>query len=133
MAENPDIDIFCFTETHKEGDEAMDMMNFMDSMGYKPVCTPARQKGQTLRAGGANQATSRKYKSSSLRFLAKKEYQTMGLGTSGKGQKIRAGPIDFWDFTVQQVQTDELPVNAINLYLDASEGMGLTNNRKWKR
>ena len=122
-------DLVVMPETHAPAHQSQELLQFLDSHGWKGILTPATLSPKATNSGGLIMGARKRWCTHSFRHLAADFDQTVGLKGTSKEDFV-PGPIDFRDFCALQWRLASISVTFIGVYLTASVGMAGVNIRK---
>ena len=102
------------------------MVDDWDQAGFKAVVSPCRPSPRAERSGGAVAGIRKSFTSHTLRHLAAREEQTVGL----RQASFTPGPIDFHDIVALVWYLGGISLTVIGAYLDPGIGMTGVNIAK---
>ncbi|CAK0856487.1 unnamed protein product, partial [Prorocentrum cordatum] len=124
-------DVIIFPETHVGADGTNEIVEHLDFRGFKAVVTPSVKNKRSELAGGIGMAMRGFLSVTSMRHLAAKKEQAVGLRyLDGDWEP---GPIDFQDMVAAQWRWRGQSVLIIGMYLTSSIGMSGENHQKMAR
>ncbi|CAK0808313.1 unnamed protein product [Prorocentrum cordatum] len=124
-------DVIIFPETHVGADGTNEIVEHLDFRGFKAVVTPSVKNKRSELAGGIGMAIRGFLSVTSMRHLAAKKEQAVGLRVLDGDWE--PGPIDFQDMVAAQWRWRGQSVLVIGMYLTSSIGMSGENHQKMAR